>query len=172
MSIYGVINSKGKEVLFARAWGSAMSTIDEIDVGNIYATRIATSFPWAFEEKPTSGFIFLANRAGAKIIISKNQLDWFDWHEENQLPQLIQHSFELLAVELKSRYAYEWRRQSEALFDMFLELNTKEEANDFPLTKALLLDYEAIDYWAWATPVFKMQTAREALKSFKGVSNG
>ena len=159
--IYGVINK--------RAWGSVMSPMERVDCGDYYGMKISTNFPFGFEEKPQNSFVFFGSRAGAKVLAKPS---YFDWCEENNLPQLIQHSFELLAIEFRSRSAHDWRKHSESLFEMLLELNTKEDANDFPLTKALLLDYEAIKYSAFAEPVFKMQTAREALKSFKGESRG
>lgn len=166
--IYGVINNTGKNVLFNRAVGSVMSIFDRIDCGNIYSTKVNTNFPFAFEEMPQNSFVLFGNRAGAKVFVKPEH---FDWHEEAKLPLLIQDSFELLAIEFRNRWSHEWRRHSEDLFEMLLELNNKENANDFPLTKALLLDYEAINYIAFSRPAFRMQTAHEALQSFKGVVN-
>ena len=163
MAVYGVVNQKGVDRFLG-------DFIRRCDWGGDIHNKLTTQFPFFFEEKPD----FIGRDKAIKflkimdfyLILNDQQIDFY---EENELPKLLQNSFELLANEFKYRSSHDWRRSSESLIEMLLELNVKEEANDFPLTKALLLDYEAINYSPFAKPVFKMQTAREGMKSFKGV---
>ena len=162
--IYGILNQKGKETLCSKPYGSRMSELDSVDSMEIYGTKVAIDFPFKFQEKPEKSFVFFGNRAGARVLAKP---EWFDYYEESELPRLIQRSFELLGQNYKYRKAHEWRRHSEDLFEMLLSLNEKEAANDFPLTKALLLDYEEIEYCPFSNPILKLQTANEAFKSFQ-----
>lgn len=161
--IYAVVNEKGVEKFIGNSF------LKRNDWGGEFQGKLTTRFPFAFEEKPVfSGrkeIIFTRRPIGHNLILSESDIDWY---EESELPKLIQNSFELLANEFKYRSSHDWRKQSEALFEILLELNAKEDANDFPLTKALLLDYESINYSAFVNPIFKMQTARDGMKSFKG----
>ena len=161
--IYAVVNEKGVEKFIGNSF------LKRNDWGGEFQGKLTTRFPFAFEEKPVfSGrkeIIFTRRPIGHNLILSESDIDWY---EESELPKLIQESFELLANEFKYRSSHDWRKQSEALFEILLELNAKEDANDFPLTKALLLDYESINYSAFVNPIFKMQTARDGMKSFKG----
>lgn len=165
--IYAVVNEKGVEKFIGNSF------LKRNDWGGEFQGKLTTRFPFAFEEKPVfSGrkeIIFTRRPIGHNLILSESDIDWY---EESELPKLIQNSFELLADEFKHRNSHDFWKAQSLLFDMLMELNIKEKANDFPLTKALLLDWEAINYSPFTTSVFKLQTAFEAKKFFKGAKQG
>ena len=153
--IYGTINQKGLDKYY---------NFSRWDIGGDLYYKVICKFPFSFNEKPTESFVITRAINRLEYRLLPTDIDFF---EENELPQKIRDSFDLLFLNLRRRPSKEWVKYSKDFLEILLELNNKESSNNIELTTALLIDCDASDFSWFLSPTFKFQSAKEAVKLFK-----